>query len=134
MRIGEFLIGSLNRNGYLTCSTQDIAKILKVGVDEVEKVLELIQTFDPLGVGARNIEECLLIQVYQQDIKNPNVEIVIKSHLKELAEGRYSKIAEALNISLKEVQEIKDIIQSLEPKPGRNFQDSGVQYVVLMLL
>lgn len=130
MRIGEFLIGSLNRNGYLTCSTQDIAKILKVGVDEVEKVLELIQTFDPLGVGARNIEECLLIQVYQQDIKNPNVEIVIKSHLKELAEGRYSKIAEALNISLKEVQEIKDIIQSLEPKPGRNFQDSGVQYVV----
>ena len=82
-----------------------------------------------MGVGA-NIEECLLIQVYQQDIKNPNVEIVIKSHLKELAEGRYSKIAEALNISLKEVQEIKDIIQSLEPKPVRNFQDSGVQYVV----
>lgn len=130
MRIGEFLIGSLNRNGYLTCSTQDIAKILKVDANEVEKVLELIQTFDPLGVGARNIEECLLIQVYQKDIKNPNVEIVIKSHLKQLAEGRCSKIAEALSISLKEVQEIKDIIQSLEPKPGRNFQDSGVQYVV----
>ena len=129
VRIGEFLIGSLNRNGYLTCTVKDIARILGVDPEEVEETLELIQTFDPMGVAARSIEECLLIQVYQRNIKNPKVEIVIKSYLQELAEGRCSRIAEALDISLKEVQDIKDTIQTLEPKPGRNFQDSGVQYV-----
>ncbi|NPV42690.1 RNA polymerase sigma-54 factor [Koleobacter methoxysyntrophicus] len=129
-KIGEFLIGSLDKNGYLTCATKDIADILKVDVNEVEEVLGLIQTFDPPGVGARNLQECLLIQVYQKGIKNHNLELVITNYLNELAQARYTKIADSLNITLKEVQEIKDIIQSLEPKPGRNFQDSDIQYVI----
>ncbi|MDK2835849.1 MAG: polymerase sigma-54 factor [Thermosediminibacterales bacterium] len=128
--IGEFIIGCLDRNGYLTYSTDDIVKHLNVKPTEVEEVIGLIQTFDPAGVGARNLQECLLIQINQRGIKNHNLELLVKHYLDELAHARYTKIAEALNISLKEVQELRDILHTLEPKPGRNFHDiNETQYI-----
>lgn len=130
-KIGEFLIGNLDKRGYLTISIEETAELLKVPREEVEKVLKLIQTFEPAGVGARNLVECLLIQVEQREIKAPKIKEFIEKHLKDLAEARYSKIAESLGISLSEVQHLKDIVLTLDPKPGRNFSSvNDTQYIV----
>jgi len=130
-KIGEFLIGNLDKNGYLAVSVQEASRILKVSPDEVDKALKVIQTFDPPGVGARNLEECLLIQVEQKGIKDPKLEELIRHHLKDLADARYSRIAEKLNVTLGKVQELKDIVLSLDPKPARNFSSPNeTQYVI----
>jgi len=130
-KIGEFLIGNIDRRGYLTVDTKDAAKLLKVPQNQVEEALKIIQGFEPAGVGARNLQECLLIQVEQQNIQNPKIKDFIQNHLNDLAEARYSRIAEALNISLTEVQELKDIVLSLDPKPGRNFSSvNDTHYIV----
>lgn len=130
-KIGEFLIGNIDKKGYLTISSAEAAKILKVSEQEVEDVVKIIQTFEPAGIGARNLIECLLIQIEQRNINTPKIRELITGHLKDLAEARYSRIAEALNISLSEVQQLKDIILTLDPKPGRNFSSANeTQYIV----
>ncbi|HHV71018.1 MAG TPA: RNA polymerase factor sigma-54 [Clostridia bacterium] len=131
LRIGEFLIGCIDDNGYFRYPVKDVAKYLKKSEEDVLRVLKIIQTFDPPGVGARNIKECLLIQVNQMDNKDPLVVKVIQDYLVDLAENRCQKLANALGISLKRVQEIADFIRNLEPKPGRMFFGSDeVRYIV----
>lgn len=131
LKIGEFLIGNIDKNGYLSITTKEVAKILKVDEDEVEEALKIIQTFDPAGVGARNLTECLLIQIDQRGIDAPKIKELVINHLTDLAEARFSKIAESLNISVSEVQDLKDILVTLDPKPGRNFASlNDVCYIV----
>lgn len=131
LKIGEFLIGNLDKNGYLRITVDEVAKLLKVSKKDVEDTLKIIQTFDPAGVGARNLIECLLIQIEQNGIKAPKIKELVTNHLEDLAECRFSKIAEALNISMAEVQQLKDILVTLDPKPGRNFSSiNDVQYII----
>lgn len=131
LKIGEFLIGNLDKNGYLTITTDEVSRLLKVSKNDVEETLKIIQTFDPAGVGARNLTECLLIQIEQKDIKNPKIRELVENHLVDLAEGRFSKIATMLNISLADVQHLKDILVTLDPKPGRNFSSANdVHYII----
>jgi RNA polymerase sigma-54 factor len=131
LKIGEFLIGNLDRNGYLNITVDEASKLLKVSKKDVEDTLKIIQTFDPAGVGARNLTECLLIQIEQNGIKTPKIKELVKNHLIDLAEGRFSKIADMLNISLAEVQHLKDILVTLDPKPGRNFSSiNDVHYII----
>ena len=130
-RIGRYIIESLDENGYMTLSVEEIAKALGVGQDKVQMVLETIQGFEPAGVGARNLKECLLIQLKHRGNDNPLVEEVINNYLEDIAGNRLNNIAKALNISVKEVQAISDIIKSLEPKPGRQFGSSTeTRYIV----
>jgi len=130
-KIGEFLIGNLDKNGYLAITTDEVSRLLKVSKNDVEDVLKVIQTFDPTGVGARNLTECLLIQIEQNGIKAPKIKDLVKNHLVDLAEGRFSKIADTLKISLAQVQQLKDILVTLDPKPGRNFSSpNDVHYIV----
>ncbi|MDD4569865.1 MAG: RNA polymerase factor sigma-54 [Tepidanaerobacteraceae bacterium] len=131
LKIGEFLIGNLDKNGYLTITTKEVSRLLKVSEKEVEDTLGIIQTFDPSGIGARNLNECLLIQIEQRDIDIPKIQDLIKNHLVDLAEARFSRISEALNISTTEVQHLKDILVTLDPKPGRNFSSiNDVHYII----
>ena len=130
-KIGEFLIGNLDKNGYLTITTQEVSELLKVSEKDVEDTLNFIQTFDPVGVGARNLTECLLIQIEQRGINVPKIKDLVKYHLTDLAEARFSRISEALKISLTEVQHLKDILVTLDPKPGRNFSSiNDTHYIV----
>ncbi|ADL08586.1 RNA polymerase factor sigma-54 [Thermosediminibacter oceani] len=130
-KIGVFLIGNLDKNGYLAVGVDEAAKILKVSEKEVEEALKVIQSFDPPGIGARNIKECLLIQVEQRGIKDLKLRALIENHLNDLAEAKYTKIAERLNIPLSRVQELKDIVLTLDPKPGRNFSTANeTQYII----
>lgn len=131
-KIGEYIIQSLDENGYLNIPLEDIASQLKVSLDEVEDILGVVQSFDPLGVGARNLEECLLIQVNARDIKGELIKKIIKKYLNDLAHNRLSKIAKEEKVDLLKVQRACDFIRTLEPKPGRSFQGNyeEVKYVI----
>lgn len=129
--IGEYLIGNIDGHGYLRTTVEEAARRLGVSPEEVEQVLSIIQTFDPAGVGARNLEECLLIQVDQQGIKDNLLRQVIKNHLMDLAKGKIGRMAHILGVTVQEIQRVADIIKTLEPKPGRNFSSpNDIRYIV----
>lgn len=130
--IAKFIIGNLDKNGYLCVSLNEIGKYCSVSKDEAEKALKLVQSFDPPGIAARNIVECLLIQVNNK--KNENKVIlseIIKNHLEDVANGKLLKIAKDLQISVEEVQSLVDYIKTLDPKPGMWFGDNEqITYIV----
>ncbi|MFA5523994.1 MAG: RNA polymerase factor sigma-54 [Tissierellales bacterium] len=129
--IGEFIIEYIDKNGYLNISTADISEQLGVTEKLVENVIKVIQTFDPAGVCSRDLKECLLIQLELKGISNPDVHQIINNHLEDVAQNRLAKISKELNISLKSIQWICDLIKTLEPKPGRGFahQSDEIRYI-----
>ena len=131
-KIGEYLIGNIDDNGYLSIGLDDVSLDLNIKIDKIEKILSLIQSFDPPGVGARSLEECLLLQAKYLSINDIRVEKIIKKHLNNLARKSYLKIAKDLQISISEVQSLADIIKkSFDPKPGRGLGDlQGVKYIL----
>ncbi len=131
--IGEFIIGNIDENGYLRITVEEIARLFDTGQEEVIRVLQVIQGFDPPGVGARNLVECLLLQLqhFNGATAGSHVQTIIQEHLAELGGGRLAKIGKALGISVEEVQAAADIIRRLDPKPGRRFGHAGdVRYIV----
>ena len=132
IKIGKILIENIDENGYLVTSVEQIAKDLGINVQDVENVLFLIQTFEPTGVGARNLKECVLIQIKEDELKKPHAEVIVKDYLEDLAHNRLLKISKESNIELKEVQDICDYIKTLEPTPGRCFTSDcdQVKYIV----
>ena len=128
-KIGIMMIGNLNRDGYLCSEVEEIAQACDVDIDLVEDVLSILQTFDPPGVCARNLCETLLIQVQLLGIDNPIITEIIKNHLKNLENRNSKKIAKALKISTDDVRAAVNIIQYLEPKPGRKFSADEPAYI-----
>lgn len=120
-RVGKYIIESLDENGYMTSSEEEIAKATGACMEKVRKVLDIIHTFDPAGVGARNLAECLTIQLKQMGQLTDVFEKVISEHLEDLANNRLAVIAKEMGISVKDVQSMSDMIRTLEPKPGRSF-------------
>lgn len=127
-KIAERIIGNLDEEGYLRIEVNEIAEKLNSGVDEVEKVLFRIQELDPIGVGARNLKECLLIQT-RQIPNNGLIRSIIENHLKDLERKSYSTISKALKVRMEEVVAVVKQISCLEPKPGRQFYDESAQYI-----
>ncbi|HEY3313896.1 MAG TPA: RNA polymerase factor sigma-54 [Bacillota bacterium] len=136
-RIGEYLIGMLDDNGYLQTTLADAAKALKVSEEDVARVHRTFTTFDPPGVGARDLAECLRIQLDgmplaadQEPVRGLAAQIIDR-HLEDLGAGRLSRIASALGVPAKEVQGAADFIRTLDPKPGRRFGDPhDTRYIV----
>ncbi len=128
-KIGEMIINNLNRDGYLCSDIEEIAQALEADPELVERVLALLQTFDPPGVCARDLRETLLIQVQQLGIDNPIITDIIQNHLKNLENRNSKKIAKALKISQDDVRAAVKIIQYLEPKPGRKFATDEPAYI-----
>jgi RNA polymerase sigma-54 factor len=128
--ICEYIIQSLDDNGYLTLTIEEIAETFKIDPVIVENVLRIIQSFEPAGVGARNLSECLAIQCRLAGVKNENIYRVINEFLGDLADNRYPLIAKQLGITSQEVQEICDFLKTLEPKPGRMYANIDNRYVI----
>ena len=131
-KIGENIIQNIDENGYLSASTEEIAKFMKCGKEEVEIILDIIQTFEPSGVGARNLKECLAIQVKNKMDANHYIITIIEDYLEDLGYNRIQKISKELNLDLKEVQEACDYIKRLEPKPGSSFRSDSedIRYII----
>lgn len=123
--VGLYIIGCLNDHGYLTQSTTEIAEKLKITSAMAENVLADIQNFDPAGVGARSLQECLTIQLQRREIIQPEVFAIVNGYLDEVAAARYHYIADRLQISLHAVHEAVKMIRTLNPKPGLNFVNSN---------
>ena len=130
MLIGRYIIESIDDNGYLTASIEEIAKNCNTECEKVEAVLTHIQHFDPPGVAARNLKECMLIQLAAKGILSEELEYVVIHMLEDIAEHRYAKIGKLLNLTVKQVQRMADILKTLEPKPGRAFSSGeATRYV-----
>lgn len=130
-KIGRYIIEAIDDNGYLTADTAEIANALHVDIEQVEDTLNFIQTFDPPGVAARNLQECLIIQLAVKGLLTDEIEYLILHMLQDLADNRIAHIAKTLGMKNQEVQQIADLIKTLEPKPGREFSSGdATRYVV----
>ena len=128
-QIGSLIVGNLNRDGYLDVSVEEIARTSNTTEEKVESVLKLMQTFDPIGVCARDLSECLLIQARHLKIDNTLVTGIIKDHLGDLERKNYKAICRVLKVNMNDVVAAVNVIKALEPKPGRQFSDETPQYI-----
>ena len=141
--IGLMLIGNLDEDGYLRASIEEIAEEAGASVKKVDSVLSLIQTFDPVGVAARDLQECLSIQLrhlHKMPIGNEYnhggmrqaslLALIIKDHLPNLQKKRYAKVAKEVGRSVEEIHEAVRVIEGLEPKPGRPYSSDANPTIV----
>lgn len=129
--IGKYIIGCIDNNGYLNISVEDIAKDINEKEYLIEYILKkYIQSLEPLGIGSRNLKECLNIQAQEYYKENKVLQKIINEHLEDLGHNRIDKILKSLKISKSELKENIEKIQSLEPKPGRIYSDSENKYII----
>ena len=131
LKIGRYMVEAIDENGYLTVETDAVARSFKTEQDRIERILDVIQTFEPSGVGARCLKECLIIQLASKGLLDEVTEHVILNHLEDLGDNKLNKVAKAIGIPVNQVQMISDLIRTLEPKPGRSFASGeSVKYIV----
>lgn len=119
--IGEYLISCIDENGYITADFEEACRQLSTDSERIERILKVIQSFDPPGIGGRDLKECLLIQFAASDIDCPIVGEIIRDHLDLLGSNKYPQIAKTLGVSIDEVQEAADEIRKFSPKPGLSY-------------
>ncbi len=124
------IIGNLDRNGYLKTTIEEIAEEVGCTPEKVEDVLKKIQLFDPVGVAARDLKECLLVQMDHLGINAPLVLELVSEHLNHIERHNYQAMAKATGQSLEEIAQAIEIITNLEPCPGRQFSSEEIQYIV----
>lgn len=127
----KYLVGCLDDYGYLTISLEEIAEELKVSISKVEEALTILHSLEPVGVGARSLQENLLIQLARLESVDTLAVEIVKNHLKELGERKFNKIAQQFKISVHEVQQIFDFIKTLNPKPTVDFNNiNNPKYII----
>ena len=129
-KVGEMIIGNIDENGYLIASLDEITKTAETRIETTEIALSLIQSFDPSGVGARTIAECLLLQLKAIKLQGTIVEKIVMNNMDELEKKKYTSLAQQYNLPLQDVMAAVKVIEGLEPKPGRNFSGDSTNYVV----
>ncbi len=128
--IGLYIIGNLDERGYLAVSLEEVSAVTGATVEEVEKVLKRIQFFDPVGVAARDLRECLLVQMESLGLGSSLAARIVSDHLPQLEARHYDKLARDLGVSIEEVADAARAIASLEPKPARSFEGEETRAIV----
>lgn len=128
--IGQEIIGNIDENGYLKVLPAEIAAVLGQPVGKVESALKIIQAFEPAGVAARTVSECLLIQLELSGENDPLLKKIIELHLEDVARKNYSQIARALKEPLENIEPLIKRILRLDPKPGRNYSAEETQHII----
>jgi RNA polymerase sigma-54 factor len=121
---GYSIIGNLNEDGYLTATLEEIAQTGGHRLEDVTEALRLIQEFDPLGVAARDVRECLLIQLRTVTPSDTLAIQIVSEHLKELQNRQFKEIARALDRPLKAVERCVQLIRTLDPRPGQRYNNT----------
>jgi RNA polymerase sigma-54 factor len=128
--IGTFLIGNIDEDGYLRVSQEELAEVIEGwSVEKIEEATAVLRSFDPPGVGARDLRECLLLQVDRLELDDPRVREIIEDHWKLFMNRQYVQLHKALGIELKELEHLIEIIKHLDPKPGRKYSSERAVYV-----
>jgi RNA polymerase sigma-54 factor len=123
------LISYVDEDGYVKTPLEEIAAGEEVAAQELEEMLPFLQEFDPAGVGARDLKECLLIQAKHLEEDTNDLVRLINEHIKDLEKKNYNGIANAMNLPLEDVIEMCKIIYSMDPKPGRAYMPQDTQFV-----
>ena len=124
-QIGEFIIGSINDDGFLDLTDEEIAKDFQVPIDDVTRMIAVVQQFDPLGVGARNLSESLLIQLREKGMENSVASEIVREHFDDFTKRKFKDIIRALSISEDELKDAIEVISGLTPRPGAIFKDTS---------
>ncbi len=127
--IGELIIGDIDNRGYFTGSLEEIAAEANVSCEQAAEVLALIQKFEPTGVGARDIVECLLLQIDVEFPNEPELRTLVSEHLEALEHRQIPKIAKDMNVPPERVEQLKDMLATLNPWPGHEHALDPPQYV-----
>ncbi|MFP7297304.1 RNA polymerase factor sigma-54 [Neobacillus niacini] len=130
LKIIKYLIQNLDVNGYLIPSPEEIADKLGVQLELVEESIIVIQALEPVGIGAKNLQECLLIQIERENLKDDIALSILTHYFVPFAEKKWKLIAKELNIPLQKVQEVFDTIQKLNPRPGALLEQESASYIV----
>src|SRR5215204_3731277 len=128
--IGGAIVGNLDDDGYLVASVEEIAAMGEWPVAEVEKALQHVQTFDPIGVAARDLQECLWLQIRHLGLEGTPSEKIVTEHLRLLQNHQVPEIARKLGMPIEELKQHIEIIRNLDPKPGNRYNPSQSQYVI----
>lgn len=129
--IGErIIIGDIDDRGYFTGNTAEIARELEVTEEAVEQALELIKRFEPTGVGAANLTECLLLQIDAEYPEEEDLRILVRDHLDDLIQCRIPQIAKVMRRSTDHIEGLKELLKALNPWPGRIFSQELPQYII----
>jgi RNA polymerase sigma-54 factor len=129
-RVGTQIVGNLDQNGYLCATVPEIMQLENVSEEFVETVLKKVQEFDPPGIVARNLQECLLIQARMLGVKSQMIEVIIKDYLKDLELKNYVHIAHKLKVPLREVEIAVLLISRMNPKPGSQYSEEKIQPII----
>lgn len=129
VRVGEVIIGNIDESGYLRASLAEIAAASQATEEDVQDVLDCIQEFDPSGVAARDLRECLLIQARFMGMKGSVVEGILLNHLGDLEKRNYKQIARSLKVDISQVLIAAKIIGGFDPRPGSSFNSDDVHYI-----
>jgi RNA polymerase sigma-54 factor len=128
-RAAMIIAGYIEDDGYIKVPFEQIAEEEKIEVSELEEILPFIHEFDPAGVGARNLQECLLVQAVHLEEDTNDLVHLIKHHLKDLEKKNYENIAKSMGKDLEDIIALSKIIYEMDPKPGRSFSSGDTQYV-----
>jgi RNA polymerase sigma-54 factor len=128
--IGAAIVGNIDEDGYLVASVNEIAALGSWDVALVEKALEHVQAFDPIGVGARDLQECLLLQLRSVGLAGTPAEVLVRDHLRLLQNHRIPELSRALGLEPEEIKAHIELIKQLDPKPGARYSPADSQYVI----
>jgi RNA polymerase sigma-54 factor len=128
--IGLYIIGNLDANGYLALSLEEVCEATGASPEEAKNALREIQLFDPVGVAARDLKECLLIQLETLKLGDSLAARIVSDHLAQLETKRYEKLARELGVTIDDIIAASHVIASLEPKPARNFEQEEVRTII----
>lgn len=134
MEVGEYIIGSLDQRGYLNATPEEIAKMVDVPLEDVEEVLYKVQRYEPYGIAARNLQECLVIQLEMMEDRNEVAYLILRDHYDSFINRRFESIADELNVSPQHVQEAFNAIAQLNPRPGEGVINEKLNYIIPDLL
>jgi RNA polymerase sigma-54 factor len=127
--IGTYLIGNIDDDGYLQCQTEEVATVLGCDEAQICAVLSVIQSFDPPGIGACNLQESLLIQLRHLEMDDSLVSKIVQQCLSQLDERYFQKIAKSFGVTINEVIAAVGLIRTLDPKPGSRFNSPRIEYI-----
>jgi len=125
----ENIIGNLDENGYLTASVEELGQSGKYSQDDLDDALAVVQDFDPIGVGARDLRECLLLQLKAFDPQNTLAQQIVSEHLKQVQSNQLKEVARALNRPIEVVKRALDVIKKLDPRPGLRYNKTEPRLV-----
>lgn len=124
------LIYHIDENGYLCAELEEIANKMNIPIEKVEKGLSLIHELEPAGVGARDLKECLLLQLRRIESENELAEVIVQKHFTLFAEKKWKELGKLLGVTPANIQKVFDIIQTLNPRPAAEFQRSHPVYII----